>query len=538
MKRSAITFLFFIAVLSCTRENWKEEPEQTVDESSQTENDITAVPDETPDIVEETEDDSEFVVEEDVEITDEDEDEIVDDEPVDFCKTEPSTYDNAVVSDDIYTSIQLDEVNFTMTVQAGSMEHYKVILWGHTEDNLEKTLVIWRDSDESEKVMLVKETAITPVEKTLKIKVDGLAPGTWYRYGFFAKNGEGFVSKSLTGRFKTAIHPECMETITITGTHGTNFKHEYTALKVSEKFNADFFVQLGDFSYNDGCSSTEDFRDYWRRTLSETDYKSFLPTTGQYIVWDDHEITDNGDYEPDLKKDLAKVRRGLDVWFEMLPVEKREDVENNWGNPSYYRTFKWGKTLEMFMIDCRAERVPDSRSGSDPIYMSKKQMSWFKQALLDSTAHFKVIANSVPIAHYGGLWDFALNDRWEGYKAQRTETLNHIINNNIRNVVWLSGDFHTGSVAPIDDPATPWGKMWEINMGPGGNTNPLGDMGTVTNFLWNTGKMNATVIVFDPFQNSIYIKYLDPEKETVMFETTLFLETAPLNPLGVYNFLD
>jgi len=50
--------------------------------------------------------------------------------------------------------------------------------------------------------------------------------------------------------------------------------------------------------------------------------------------------------------------------------------------------------------------------------------------------------------------------------------------------------------------------------------------------------MNATVIVFDPFQNSIYVKYLDPEKETVMFETTLFLETAPLNPLGVYNYLD
>ena len=536
MKKMSALLLFLILIVSCGRENWKEEPEQIVDENNSVKDDISEIPDETPDIIEEIIDDSEVVVEEDIETPDEDNNEIIDEEPVDHCKMDPGIFDKAQPVDDIYTSIEYDETNFTMTVQSGSMEHDKVILWGFTEDNIEKTLVIWRDSDLSGKVELFKEIAITPADGYMKLKVEGLAPGTWYKYGFFSKDEAGFVNRSLIGKFKTAIHPECKEVITITGTHGTNFKHEYTALKVSEKFNADFFVQLGDFSYNDGSKSTDDFRKYWRRTLDETDYKSFLPTIGQYIVWDDHEVTDNSDYEPDLKKDLAKVHRGLEVWFESLPVEKRADVENNWGNPSYYRTFKWGKTLELFVIDCRAERVPDTRSDSDPVYMSRKQMDWFKQALLDSTAHFKVVANSVPIAHYGGLWDFALNDRWEGYKGQRTEILNHIINNNIQNVVWLSGDFHTGSVAPVDDPATPWGKMWEINMGPGGNTNPLGDMGKVPNFLWNTGKMNATVIVFDPFQNSVYVKYLDPEKETVMYETTLFLGTAPLNPLGVYNY--
>jgi len=533
MKQISLLLMLLVMIVSCGRENWKEEPEQIVDETAVTD-DTLGIPDESPDIIEEIVDDVEIVVEEDVEFPDEDE--IIDEEPVDHCKMDPVLFDKAETVDDVFTAVEYDELNFTMTVQSGSMEHDKVILWGYTEDNIEKTLVIWRDSHESEKVELIKEIPVTPADGYMKLKVEELAPGTWYRYGFFSKDEEGFVNRSLIGKFKTATHPECKEIITITGTHGTNFKHEYTALKVSEKFNADFFVQLGDFSYNDGCKSTDDFRKYWRRTLSETDYKSFLPTIGQYIVWDDHEVTDNSDYEPDLKKDLAKVHRGLNAWFESLPVEKREDVENNWGNPSYYRTFKWGKTLEMFMIDCRAERVPDTRSSSDPIYMSKKQMSWFKQALLDSTAHFKVIANSVPIARYGGLWDFALNDRWEGYKAQRTEILNHIINNNIQNVVWLSGDFHTGSVAPVDDPSTPWGKMWEINMGPGGNTNILGDSGKIPNFLWNTGKMNATVIVFDPFQNSIYVKYLDPDKEKVMFETTLFLETAPLNPLGVYNY--
>lgn len=463
----------------------------------------------------------------DIEV-DETEDVFPDEKPIDYCQLDPQEFDEGYPSQTDYQSIEYDNNLFPMTVQAGSMESDKVILWGYTEDNLEKTLFIWREGLLSGEDVEVLKEKVDPVDGYMKLKVEDLAPGTHYRYTFAHFEEDKPVKRSFIGNFRTAIHSECMETITIPGTHGTNFKHDYTALRVSKSFNADFFVQLGDFAYNDGCDSTEDFRNNWFKTLATTEYSEILPDMGQYLVWDDHEVEDNADYEPSLKRDLDKVHRGLNAWFESLPVEKRDDAQNNWGNPTYYRSFKWGKTLEIFMIDCRAERVPDSRSGSDPIYISKKQMEWFKNGLLESTSHFKVVANSVPIAHYGGLWDFALNDRWEGYKAQRTEILNFIVNNNIKNVVWLSGDFHTGSVAPVDDPNSAWGKMWEINMGPGGNTNILGNAGKIDNFLWNTGKMNATVIVFDPFKNSVYVKYLDPDNESIMFEVELFGESEPL----------
>lgn len=536
MKKIVFAVLIFVLFIACERDNWKPEASSDTDSSVQIKDDHQELPDiEKNDLDEHPDPDNgepDEVEDEDI-VENEEQD---DNEPVDYCDLDPVKFDFAVAVDDVYSSIEYDKTEFPMTVQAGSMESDRVILWNFAESGAEKLLVVWRESKEAGKVMKVRELDVTPVDGFMKVSVDGLAPGTWYSYSFLSRGETGFTGRSMIGKFKTAIHQECMEVITITGTHGTNIKHEYTALEVSAQFNADFFVQLGDYSYNDGCSSTGDFRAKWRKTLSETDYTKLLPYIGQYLVWDDHEVEDNADYEPDLKKDLVKVHRGLDVWFETNPVEQRADVENNWGNPSYYRSFKWGKTLELFMLDCRAERIPDSRSSNDPVYMSRKQMDWFKQALLDSDAHFKVVANSVPIAHYGGLWDFAINDRWEGYEAQRSEILNHIVNNDIKNVVWLSGDFHTGSVAPVDDPFTPWGQMWEINMGPGGNTNVLGDAGLILNFLWNTGKMNATVIVFDPFKNTIYAKFLDPDDKSVMFETTLQGHTAPLNPLGVYNY--
>jgi phosphodiesterase/alkaline phosphatase D-like protein len=537
-------FLFLVTVIftffcftGCERTQWKDDKGETLPDNSEQDNEEPVV---TDDDVPEIDEDETVDLSPDEENQDDDDEIEIDEDPVDdtdYCIIDPSVFDQGIESADVFSMVEYDSSLFPMTVQAGHMESENVILWGYTEDNDEKTLVVWREAVDEEKVVIVKEFLMIPEDGYMKKKVEGLAPGTWYNYGFFTKADEEIISRSIIGRFKTAIHPECMEVITITGTHGTNFKHKYTALELSMKFNADFFVQLGDFSYNDDCKSTDDFRSYWFRTLSNTDYKKILPTIGQYIVWDDHEVEDNSKYEPNLKKDLAKVHRGLEAWFESLPVEKREGVENNWGNPSYYNSYKWGKTLELFLLDCRAERIPDTRNSSDAIYISKKQMNWFKDALLKSDAHFKVVANSVPIAHYGGLWDVALADRWEGYKAQRNEILNFIVDNDIKNVVWLSGDFHTGSVAPVDKPETPWNKMWEINMGPAGNTNILGDMGKIPNFLWNTGKMNATVIVFDPFKDSIYVKYLDPEKETVMFEVELFGENALTDPIMIYTYL-
>jgi len=279
MKYFVMISLFFL-ILSCERGSYEylsqnDKDSETTDESvtvDEAVNDFD-VPENDPVDIDENEAEPD--------IDENDIDEVPDEEPMDYCQLDPQEFDSGVPSETDYESIEYDSDLFPMTVQAGSMESDKVILWGYTEDNTEKTLFVWREGlVPGEDVEIINEK-VEPVDGYMKLKVEGLAPGTWYRYTFVHYEETQPVKRSFIGNFKTAIHPECMETITITGTHGTNFKHDYTALRVSKSFNADFFVQLGDFAYNDGCESTEDFRNNWFKTLATTEYTEILPDMGQ-----------------------------------------------------------------------------------------------------------------------------------------------------------------------------------------------------------------------------------------------------------------
>jgi phosphodiesterase/alkaline phosphatase D-like protein len=66
------------------------------------------------------------------------------------------------------------------------------------------------------------------------------------------------------------------------------------------------------------------------------------------------------------------------------------------------------------------------------------QLAAFEQALLDSTAAFKLVVNEVPIQHYWAL----PYDRWEGYGAERNQVINFIRDNGITGVGFLTTDNH------------------------------------------------------------------------------------------------
>jgi alkaline phosphatase D len=75
--------------------------------------------------------------------------------------------------------------------------------------------------------------------------------------------------------------------------------------------------------------------------------------------------------------------------------------------------------------------------------MGAPQLAWFKDKLSNSTAQWKVIGNQVMISPLinGGT---PLNlDQWDGYPAERKKVYNHISKNNIKDIVFLTGDIHT-----------------------------------------------------------------------------------------------
>jgi alkaline phosphatase D len=153
-------------------------------------------------------------------------------------------------------------------------------------------------------------------------------------------------------------------------------------------------------------------------------------------------------------------------------------------------------------------------------------MDWFLERLSTSTAHFKVVLNSVPITDMPTGY-FGEGDRWEGYARQRDRVINHIVDGDIRNVWFLSGDFHIGMVTRINDEGG-GRRIHEIAVGPGGNTNPAASTLDILEFfsgvdqqIFHTGSFDTevqTLLTFDPARNEVHIEFIDADGDVLYDE--------------------
>jgi len=440
----------------------------------------------------------------------------------DPCFVDPDVVDNgdSISFDPI--EVNEDRWMFPMPVQAGAMTCHDVIVTAYTVAAEDVILWVWRSSDQADEIILVYEEVLAPGSGYLKKEVNGLAPKTDYQYAFFLSGGSSFTARSVVGTFRTALPADCAEPVTIGGTHGTNRRHQpFTALEITARYDLDAFIQLGDYSYNDGADTIDAFRAKWASTLDDPGYWAILPAAGQYIVWDDHEFRNNDEYYRDME--TADFQAAKDAFYERHPVPRHS-------NDSHWTSYRWGNTVEFFVLDCRSERVhviPELQLGG-LLYISVEQMEWLKQALLNSPCHFKVLINSVPLSNFPGFWDFTAYDRWEGFTAQHAELLAFTVDKGIDNVWSVSGDFHVGSMGSVTA-APPWNAVREVLMGPGGNRNEamwflynsLGfeeQIAPPEQFDFLYGMETATLMTFDPANGSVRVVFIDAQTEEVLFD--------------------
>jgi alkaline phosphatase D len=180
-------------------------------------------------------------------------------------------------------------------------------------------------------------------------------------------------------------------------------------------------------------------------------------------------------------------------------------------------------------MDSRSERLPSTREEQNATYISEEQLEWLQQGLLASTAHFKVLMNSVPITNLPPLW-LSQDDRWQGYFAQRVRLVDHILINDIRNVWFITGDFHLGFIARVE-PEGEGRRLWEIAAGPGANgPNPLAIAGEAGGAVeesifpanqfefWSSNITVATTLTFDPVADNVAIKFVDSLSGEVLYD--------------------
>jgi alkaline phosphatase D len=152
--------------------------------------------------------------------------------------------------------------------------------------------------------------------------------------------------------------------------------------------------------------------------------------------------------------------------------------------PHLYRSFAYGPSLEVFRIDMRSYRGPNTDGRETELkgaarILGAAQLRWLKQALQASSATWKVIAADMPIGLI--VWDdFRARQGAEavaqgddgpplGRELEIADLLRFIRDNAITNVVWLAADVHH-TAAHYYDPNRAhfqeFAPFWEFVSGP------------------------------------------------------------------------
>jgi alkaline phosphatase D len=269
----------------------------------------------------------------------------------------------------------------------------------------------------------------------------------------------------------------------------------------------------------------------WRRTLSDPGYRAVLSRTSLYATWDDHEVQ-NDWVASRLPAEV--VSHGRTALREALAIPALPDGR-------LWSSYRWGRTAEIFVLDCRGERsegacgrplglrvagiVPGCE---EPRIVSPEQLEWLRRGLAESPCHFKVVLTSVPMSACDGWPNWT--DRWQGHAAQRNALLDHITGEGIRNVWFLTGDFHFPALARVERRG-PRRRLREIFVGPGANTSGwmdhmrkeepelLADVLPEEQFEWAGAQSVGTVLTFDPAADAVRVVYTDTRGRTVLDRT-------------------
>ncbi len=305
----------------------------------------------------------------------------------------------------------------------GDVTPHEAVVWLKTTDaqtvNIQySTDPRWSTFQETAMVSTSQET-----DFTTHIPLTALTPKTryWYR---------SLVPGKPPGRlcqFLTAPLEE--DSMTVTFVIGGDTRHSFQPFSIMEtmrQVNPDFFVFLGDTIYADKDTPARELSDYWNKYRENRDgfAERLFAETSVYAMWDDHEV-DN-----DATSTHPLMPIGRQAFFHYWPIR-----QHTTDSTRLYRTFRWGKAVEIFLLDTRQYRNPTIN-----LMLGEDQKQWLLAGLAASSARFKFIISSVPFS------DPRL-DKWGEYPQERDEILGFLTEKNITGVLFLAGDVHHGAVS-------------------------------------------------------------------------------------------
>ena len=157
------------------------------------------------------------------------------------------------------------------------------------------------------------------------------------------------------------------------------------------KLNPDFFVQTGDYVYYDkpGPSATtpEKARHKWHAINGWPALINFFRRVPTYLIKDDHDLLSDDSHAQTDDYGQLSYDEGLAIWRENAPVVDKP-----------YRTVRWGKDLQVWLLEGREYRTPNEVPDSqEKTILGDEQKAWLTRTLDTSDATFKVVISATPV---------------------------------------------------------------------------------------------------------------------------------------------
>ncbi len=391
-------------------------------------------------------------------------------------------------------------------VASGDPLSNAVILWTRVTPETENDaaiMVSWKIAKDINMTQLVNSGLFltdTGRDYTVKVDATNLQPGTTYYYQFNA-----FGKNSIIGRTRTTPTNNA-EQLRFAVVSCSDFENGFfnSYKQIAQMKDLDAVLHLGDYQYEyvategtggrkyEPANETIQLADYRIRhsfTKLDPDLQAAHQQHPWIVVWDDHESTNNSyrdgaENHTEGVEGVWNLRKSFSAkaYDEWMPTRLMDVTQPG----KIFRTIKYGNLVDLIMLDTRIYdrdlQLAQAADGeaNDPArkLIGPEQLAFLENALKTSTAKWKVLGQQVMFMQWNivgkplldmlpgapDLINMAINengvafnsDAWDGYIAERKRIFDIIENNNIDNVVVLTGDIHSTWAADITrDPYNP-----------------------------------------------------------------------------------
>ncbi|GAB5539254.1 MAG: alkaline phosphatase D family protein [Salibacteraceae bacterium] len=207
----------------------------------------------------------------------------------------------------------------------------------------------------------------------------------------------------------------------------------------------------------------------YTHTRKTPEMQALLQTGSHYAIWDDHDFGPNDHDGSWIHKDWALETFDL---FWANPTTGTPDMTGT------MTAFQYAD-IDFFLLDNRYHRTPRNLKNEASEILGREQIEWLIANLLNSRAPFKMVAVGGQVVS-----DVAKYENHAVFEKERAYLLKRIAEEEIKGVVFLTGDRHHTELSRIQKPEEP--VIYDLTVSPLTSKSYSGDDENNTHRVENT----------------------------------------------------